>query len=42
VEQEIGVPSVCEAAAMKLAGATTLLVQKRKFTSVTVAVALAE
>ncbi len=41
VEREIGVPSVCEAAAMKLAGADRLLVQKRKFERVTVAVALA-
>lgn len=41
VEHETGVPGVCEAAAMKLAGATELLVHKTRCGNVTVAVALA-
>lgn len=39
VIERMGVPSVCEAAAMLLAGAKTLLVQKTKSDRVTVAVA---
>jgi cobalt-precorrin 5A hydrolase len=41
VQRETGVPGVCEAAAMKLAGTKDLLVQKTRCGNVTVAVALA-
>jgi precorrin-4 C11-methyltransferase len=41
-QQVLGVPGVAEPAAMLAANTTTLLVEKRKFTNVTVAVALAD
>lgn len=41
VQRETGVPGVCEATAMKLAGTKDLLVQKTRCGNVTVAVALA-
>jgi cobalt-precorrin 5A hydrolase len=41
-QQALGVPGVAEPAAMLAANTTTLLVEKRKFTNVTVAVALAD